>query len=281
MTIIADSGSSKTDWALISDSKDIVRFSSIGFNPNFASQDTDFKADVIKSIPSIINPNGVERVFFYGAGINTDNKSIVKDLLNSIFPCATEVTTESDLIGAARSLLGKEKGFAAILGTGTNSCIFDGDKIIYNVDSMGFILGDEGSGAYMGKQLIYDYLRKRIPEDIRPEIAALIGKTRNEIIEQIYRKPYPNRYCASFCRFIIEHRHEHIYYNNLVTGSFQDFFRNIVTLYPGYSDYILNAVGSVAFHAKDILNKVAEEYGMGTGRIIKSPIDGLIDYYKG
>ena len=149
-----------------------------------------------------------------------------------------------------------------------------------NIDSLGFILGDEGSGGYIGKTLLRDYMRGNMPTEVFAEVKPLVGKSVDEIIEQVYQKPKANRYCAQFCKWVGDHRHSHPYYHDLMLGAFRDFFRNIVSLYPDYRKYKFNCVGSVAFHYSDLLGQTAEEFGMKMGDIIKAPIDGLIEFHK-
>ena len=148
------------------------------------------------------------------------------------------------------------------------------------IDSLGFILGDEGSGGYIGKTLLRDYMRGNMPPEVFAEVKPLVGKSVDEIIEQVYQKPKANRYCAQFCKWVGDHRHSHPYYHDLMLGAFRDFFRNIVSLYPDYRKYKFNCVGSVAFHYSDLLGQTAEEFGMKMGDIIKAPIDGLIEFHK-
>ena len=280
MIIIADSGSTKTDWACVrNDGTDVARFKSLGYNPNFISGE-EIHNDILKNLPEGFPTDEVTEVYFYGAGVSELDYDFMRGTLLGVFPNAGKVFVAMDLLGAARALLGHEAGFAAILGTGTNSCLYDGEKETLNIDSLGFILGDEGSGGYIGKALLRDYMRGNMPAEIISEVKPLINKSIDEIIEHIYRKPKANRYCAGFCKWVGDHRHVHPYYHNLMLGSFRDFFRNIVSLYPDYRKYKFNCVGSVAFHYPDLLGQAASEYGMEMGRIIKAPIDGLIEFHK-
>lgn len=280
MIIIADSGSTKTDWACVREnSMNVIRFKSLGYNPNFISGE-DIHNDILKNLPMRFPTAEVNEVYFYGAGVSELDYDFMRGVLLGVFPNAGKVFVAMDLLGAARALLGHEAGFAAILGTGTNSCLYDGEKETLNIDSLGFILGDEGSGGYIGKALLRDYMRGNMPPEIISEVKPLINKSIDEIIEQIYRKPKANRYCAEFCKWVGDHRHAHPYYHDLMLGAFRDFFRNIVSLYPDYRKYKFNCVGSVAFHYSDLLGQTAEEFGMKMGDIIKAPIDGLIEFHK-
>lgn len=280
MTLIADSGSTKTDWALLSPSGATPGlWSGPGYNPNFTSSD-DFQKDILRSLPAEIEPSAVDEIRFYGAGVSSDLQQAVCTALRSVFPQAKGVFAESDLLGAARALLGDAPGFAAILGTGVNTCLYDGVAISRSFPSLGFILGDEGSGACIGRMLLRDYARGNMPPDIWEELREKVGGGAEKIIEQVYRRGTPNRYCASFAAWVGERRSRSPYCENLIRTAFRDFFRGIVSLYPDYREYSLNCVGSVAFACADTLGDVAAEFGMKTGRILKSPMEGLIKYHE-
>ncbi len=279
MIIIADSGSTKTDWAFLPDAGGgIGRFSSLGYNPNFISA-SDVRSDIFDSLPETFVREDVREVYFYGSGVDGSDVDIMRQTLAGVFPEAETIYASDDLLAAARALLGDDAGFATILGTGTNSCLYDGRNVTMNVSSLGFVLGDEGSGSYIGKILLRDYARRNMPADVYAEVDALVGKNVKEIIEQVYRKPKPNRYCAGFCTWVGEHSGVYPYCRDLIRDAFRDFFRDIVALYPGYQRYSLNCVGSVGYCNRDILAEVASEFGMSMGRVIKSPLDGLVEYH--
>ncbi len=224
--------------------------------------------------------NKIELVAFYGAGCYEDKYTVIEDALRPLFPNA-RFDVAMDLAASARALLGHDPGFAAILGTGTNSCLYDGKRITHNVDSMGFLLGDEGSGAYMGKRLIGDFIRGRMPDDIREIFYNTYRLSPDELIDRVYGSSMPNRYCASFARFLSgEQVTGHAYIESVKRESFRDFFQNIVVYYPCYSDYLFNCVGSIGWVFRDTLTTVAEEFGMKTGKIIQSPMKGLIAYHQ-
>lgn len=280
MIIIADSGSTKTDWAFMPDATGSCgRFSSLGYNPNFISA-SDVRSDILASLPEDFVREDVREVYFYGSGVDGSDVDSMRQTLAEVFSEAETIYAADDLLAAARALLGDDSGFAAILGTGTNSCLYDGMKVTMKVSPLGFVLGDEGSGGYIGKILLRDYARRNMPADVYAEVDALVGKNVKEIIEQVYRKPKPNRYCAWFCTWVGEHRDVYPYCRNLIMDAFRDFFRNIVTLYPDYQKYSLNCVGSVGYCNKEILAEVASEFGMSMGRVIKSPLDGLVEYHS-
>ncbi|MFA6592102.1 MAG: N-acetylglucosamine kinase [Bacteroidales bacterium] len=279
MILIADSGSTKTDWACVSENGDrCVRFQSAGYNPNYNTAD-NIREDVLKSLPAVFPVSEVSELYFYGAGVTELQYGFITEVMLTVFPNAKKVFVAMDTLASARATLGFNPGFVAIVGTGTNSCLYDGEKITLNIDSLGFILGDEGSGGYIGKKLICDYIRGDLPKRLVPEVAKLIGKTNDEIIDQIYTKPKPNRYCAQFCKYVGDNRYNDPYFHDLMLGSFRDFFSHIICHYPDYERYKLNCVGSVAFYYQDLLSEAASDFGMSLGNVLKAPMDGLIKYH--
>lgn len=279
MVLIADSGSTKTDWTALEGSSAPVIFRTAGYNPNYMTAE-EILDDMGGSFPEDIDPMGVTAVHFYGAGISPATAPVLRSVLCEAFPNASEMTLESDLLGTARALLGHEAGFAAILGTGMNSCLYDGERIVANVGSLGFFLGDEGSAGYIGKTLLRDYLRGSVPEEVRLEVSGLLeGMDSSQVIARIYGSPKPNTYCASFCSYVTAGLDRHQYCRDLVAESFRTFFRNVICLYPGYSRYSLNCIGSVAFTCRDILARVAGEFGMNLGTVLQAPMDGLVRYH--
>lgn len=278
MLLIADSGSTKTTWCLVDRAGQTKIFETEGYNPCYTPKER---------LAEILRPNFAEgfdfadirEVAFYGAGVYEDKHRAIGEAIRSVFPNA-RVDAAMDLVASARALLGDSAGFAAILGTGSNSCIYDGRAITHYIDSLGFMLGDEGSGGYMGKRLIGDYIRGYMPEDVARAFHAAYGLTNDELIDRIYTSPTPNRYCASFTRFLTGELAGHDYLEqNIIRGSFRDFFRNIVSGYPDFADYSFNSVGSVGWIFRDRLAEVAREFGMEVGNIIANPMDDLIRYH--
>jgi glucosamine kinase len=278
MKLIADSGSTKTDWACVDDKGTCVRFISAGYNPNYITKEYMVN-DIRLNFPPQLSVEDVTNIYFYGAGVTELQYPFVKECLLQVFPADTSVFVSMDLLGAAHALLGNKPGFAAILGTGTNSCIYDGTKVTLNIDSLGFILGDEGSGGYIGKRLICDYIRGDMPKEVYGMVRDRIKLTGDELIDQIYTKPFPNRFCAQFCKFVNDNVDTHPYFRQLVTKAFEALFTNIISHYPHYQDYALNCVGSVGWQDEAILTEVAAKFGMKMGKVIQYPIQGLIDYY--
>jgi glucosamine kinase len=184
-----------------------------------------------------------------------------------------------DMLAAARALLGNKRGFAAIIGTGSNTCLYDGSEVEKNIDSLGYLLGDEGSGSYIGKKVVKDFMRGYLPAELEEKFRRKYNLSNEDIFSALYNKPLPNRFLAGFCLFADENK-EHPHIAGLVEEAFNDFFRNLVSRYPGYEQYSFNCVGSVAFAFRQILEKVALSYGMSTGKIVHSPIDNLVQYHQ-
>lgn len=279
MKLIADSGSTKTDWACLRKDGTCIRFTSAGYNPNYITGEYMIR-DISSVLPSELNVNEVSEIYFYGAGVTELQFGFVRKTLLKVFPYAADVFVAMDLLGAARALLGHTAGFAVILGTGTNSCLYDGESVVQNIDSLGFILGDEGSGAYIGKRLICDFIRCNMPADTYHQIKEHIRLSGDELIDQIYTKPFPNRFCAQYCRLVGENLYRDEYFYLLVKDAFTALFQNIITHYPHYAVYELNCVGSVGYHFRELLAEVADGFGMRMGKILCYPMEGLINFHK-
>lgn len=278
MIIIADGGSTKTNWCLVTEEGKKVYFNTEGYNPYFSS--TAYIIQSLKeSLPTDLEKDVITEVNYYGAGCSTpEMRKIVEDAMQVIFS-KSKVNIGHDLLAAARALLGNTEGFAAILGTGTNSCMYDGKNVTTNIDSGAYILGDEGSGCYIGKKLLIDYLRGYMPEAVRKNFWDTFQLTPDDINEQVYTHPRANRFCASFSKFVYDNSVHIEYSRNLVRTSFEDFFRNLVTHYPNYQKYSFNCIGSVGYNFRNVLEEVVLENGMVVGNIIRSPIDNLVKYH--
>lgn len=278
MIIIADGGSTKTNWCLLNNAGQKIYFNTEGYNPYFVSSDYIVES-LYKGLPSDLELDEISEVNYYGAGCSTDDKvKIVVDAMGIVFKNAS-IHVGHDLLAAARALLGLDKGFAAILGTGTNTGIYDGKDIAYNIDSAAYILGDEGSGCYIGKKLLTDYLRGYMPEVVRERFWETYKLTPEEVTDNIYTKPLANRFCASFSKFVYDNNVHAEYSRNIVKTSFVDFFENLVSHYPNYKDYTFNCIGSVGYNFRNVLEETTQEYGMKVGKIIRSPIDELVRYH--
>jgi glucosamine kinase len=279
MIIIADGGSTKTSWCLLTDTQQKIYFNTEGYNPYFSS--TEYIIDSLRNnLPADLAIAEISEVYYYGAGCSTDEKvGIVVKAMQTVFTAA-KVYVGHDLLASARALLGNKAGFAAILGTGTNTCLYDGKDITLNIDSLGYFLGDEGSGSFIGKRLLRDYMRGYMPENLGEIFFKTYGLSHEDIFDNLYNKPLPNRFCASFSKFIYDNNNFVEYTRDVVGEAFTAFFKNLVSHYPNYKNYPLNCVGSVAYNFRDVLSEVAGKYGMQVGKIIRSPIDDLVQYHQ-
>ncbi|HEY5409075.1 MAG TPA: N-acetylglucosamine kinase [Ginsengibacter sp.] len=276
MIVIADSGSSKTNWCLIKQNGEKQYFNTEGYNPYFV--DSAYIVNSLKkNLPEGISHDEVDDVYYYGAGCFPGKDFVLSDSIKTVF-CKAKIFIELDLLAAARALLGNTSGFAAILGTGTNTCMYDGKIITENIDSLGYILGDEGSGTAIGKKLLGDYIREYMPKEITTLFYETFHLDKEAIFERLYGQPLGNIFCADFCKFIAVHI-EDAYFYNLVKNSFRDLFENLVSRYANYKSCSFNCVGTIGYIFKDILWEVALEYDMPQGKIIKAPIDGLVEYH--
>ena len=267
MFIIADSGSTKCDWAIVGAELQIVETE--GINPYFCDS-LQIEKILKKSLLPKIKGAKVDEVFFYGAGCRAEKCDVVKSALQTLFPAA-KVEVESDLLGAARALFGKNAGIACILGTGSNSCFYDGKEIKDNVPSLGFILGDEGSGAVLGRKFLNDLLKNQMTENLKKKFFQKYKLTISEIIEKTYRQPFPNRFLAQFMPFLKQHIGEPKIYN-LVFDDFDDFFQRNIMQYLDYEEHKVSFCGSVAYHFADVLAVAALERNLNFGEIIQNPI---------
>lgn len=278
MILIADSGSTKTDWRLVNSDKQIQSFQTIGFNPYYIAKQQMLE-ELSKSALAD-NKISVTHVYFYGAGCSSFAKSSeIKQTLNSFFSNA-EIEVSHDLLAAARALCREQAGLVAILGTGSNSCFFDGRTIVKNVSSLGFILGDEGSGAHLGKTFIQTLLNKEISLDIQLKFDEKFNLTLPDILDAVYKKPLPNRFLAQFVPFILENKSNN-QINDIIHSCFQSFFTKHVCKYENYQQYPLHIVGSVGYVFKTELEKVANSNRVELGKIIKQPVDELVKYHLG
>ena len=276
MILIADSGSTKTDWAIISSGKPVWKGETKGLNPYYLTE-KELGAEIKKSFLPILNGISPDQVYFYGAGCMLDKAETVKRVLKECIK-AERVEVYSDLMAAAHSLCGSRPGIACILGTGSNACFFDGTRITKHIPPLGFVLGDEGSGAVLGKLLIGNLLKGFLGKELNNKFFLQYGYSESDIIDKVYRKPFPNRFLASFAPFIKENIHVPEIHE-LALNSFIAFFtRNVLPL--GEEGEEANAVGSIAYHFKDILQEAAAMCNIRMGKIIQSPMEGLIIHHS-
>jgi glucosamine kinase len=277
MIIIADSGGSKIDWRFLKNDKTIDQANSTGFNAYY--QPIDHLKGIIKdSILSHIS-EPVTKIFFYGTGVSSEkNQLVVQEAFAEHFKKA-KIEVGWDLLAAARALCGEEPGIACILGTGSNSCQYNGKEIVDNVANLGWILADEASGSYMGKQIVFDYFRKNMPEALSAQFHARFPWTREEVLEKVYQQEKPSAFLASFAKFIFQHLKEPYCYK-LVYNSFSNFYENNVMKYMGYKEMKVHFTGSIAFYFSDVLRQVANDKGITVKNILEGPISGLTLYHQ-
>lgn len=276
MKLIADSGSTKVDWRAVASDGTVVAIATEGINPVFQPHEQIVR--ILRENIFPVTDAEVSEVFFYGAGvIGGESVAKLERAFSEVFS-APVCHFESDVLGAARALCGNDPGIACILGTGSNTCFYDGKNIAKNVKACGFILGDEGSGAVIGKRFVADYLKGLLPEHISSEFFRRYGLDYAAVVEKVYRSPLPSRFLASFSPFINEFRDDpHV--ASLLKDCFTDFFKRNIWQYD-YKNYKVNFVGSVAFYYSDILALAAKECGVKIGMIMKNPIEGLVEYHK-
>jgi glucosamine kinase len=286
MILIADSGSTKTSWRYIDAAQQIYQAKTVGFNPYFETAPgiaATIQQTLLPQLSKLTEFSGVSQIFYYGTGCGQpETCQIIHTALAICFPNATIFVAE-DMLAAARGLAGKEVGIVCILGTGSNSCLYDGEKIIQTVGGLGIMLGDEGSGAYLGKQLLKDYLNDEMPQLIRNRFDKRFKTTKAEILTHIYSKPYPNRYMATFAKFLFDNKSEY-YCSQLTHDCFIDFFDKTIAKYMmGISqhphdkipNYKVHFTGSIAFYFSDYILRIAKERKIMIGNIAEEPIAGL------
>lgn len=277
MILIADSGGSKTDWRLIDKSGTVGQASAPGFNPYYQPIE-DLKKSVHELLLPKINEE-ISKIFFYGAGVSSvKNQLTIKSAFLEFFPEA-HIEIGWDLLAAARALCGHEPGIACIMGTGSNSCLYDGEKIIGNVANLGWILADEGSGANIGRKFLVDYLREVMPENLRAQFRERYPLSREEFLEKVYQQERPSAFLASFTKFIFQHLKDPYCYK-LIYNSFAEFYENNVMKYENYKQLKVHFTGSISFYFSDILRQVANDKGITVKNILEGPIAGLTLYHK-
>ena len=279
MQLIADSGSTKTSWRLVENPDNVMSASTIGYNPHYFSTE-----NMVSSLRELLLPQlsvgtkDVSEIHFYGAGCSTPNSiSVITNAFTSLFEKAA-VNVDHDLLGAARALCGKDAGIACILGTGSNSCAFDGENITDNVPSLGFMLGDEGSGASLGRRLVRSYFYREMPKHLTEALYDTYKIDKEAIFSNVYKADLPSRYMAQFTKFMSAHIEES-YIRDLVKKEFEGFFDSQVMKYENVQSYPIHFLGSIAFYFKDILEEILAERGLQLGRIIREPIETLVDYH--
>ena len=274
--LIADSGSTKTQWCLVQGTKK-TRIATQGLSPYFLKQE-EVEQILHKELMPKLRKRFPEQIHFYGTGCsNPENVKLMKKALKNVFPKA-KVSVDHDLMGAARALCGHEKGVACILGTGSNSCFYNGKKIMKNSPGLGYALGDEGSGAYLGKKVLQHYLYDTFDPDLMDRFRMKYNIGINDVLDSVYKKPFPNRYLAQFTTFLVENR-GHFMVENIIEDGLNDFFFNHIYKYRESWSLPIHFTGSVAYGFKDVLKTLCASYELTLGKVLKTPLDGLVEFH--
>ncbi len=277
MTLIADSGSTSTNWRHIDAQGNITQARTKGFNPYYQTS-----AELVEELQHNLIPQlsgGIHQIFFYGAGCNSPSKNqIVSKALLEVFP-EVIIEVHSDLLAVARALCGHEPGIACILGTGSNSCYYDGVVIKEHIPPWGTWLGDEGSGAVLGRQLVIAFLNQELPTELYTSFNKRYPRIKDEVLDEVYRKPYPNRYLGQFSKFLFHHK-DHVWVYDLIYENFKLFFQRKVLKYPQAADSPVHFSGSIAFYFNSILRQVAQDMEVTVKNVLETPIAGLTLYHQ-
>lgn len=282
MILIADCGSTKIDWCVLSSEKKVAKqVFTMGMNAVMLTEEEMRSRIAAELMPELaeLAPE-ITEIYFYGAGcLAPEVCANVAAALRANIPSASVVEVYTDLLAAARALCGHETGIACILGTGSNSCLYDGNEIVRNVSPLGFILGDEGSGAVIGKLFLGDVLKNQLPKEVADEFMAEYRLTYLDIIRRVYKEPLPNRFLASVTPFLSAHL-DVPEIRAIVLSTFRAFFRRNVRQYAGSGERTANFVGSIAYYFRPVLEEAAREEGFAVGKILKSPMEGLVKFHS-
>ncbi len=276
MILLADGGSTKVDWRLVDGNKEIAQITTKGANPFFRTRE-DISSELAAILKPAVNGQTLDGVFFFGAGCASPEKNkIVKDAIADNIR-ASYIDVNSDLLAAAKGLCGDRKGIACIIGTGSNSCFYDGNEIKENISPLGYILGDEGSGAVIGRLFLGACLKNQLTPGIKEKFLKEYDLTPTLILDRVYKQPMANRFLASLSPFLINNLGDKTIYN-LVYNAFKEFFMKNVMQYD-YKNNETHFTGSVAYHYRDVLRKTGTDLDISVGNIVQSPMEGLIRYY--
>lgn len=281
MRLIIDAGSTKMEWILMEGNKVKSRFTTEGFNPNYSAlQDLeDMVSSVVETCRGASLHNEIHSIHYYGTGCgNPQNCQMIKEVFQSRFPDADILVTH-DLMAACHAVLGHEKGIACILGTGSNACVYDGKKMVDKAVSLGYLVGDEGSGMHIGKEVVRTYFYGFMPEDMRRQFETKYHLELKEFIQHLYHEAQPSKYLASFAEFAGEHK-AHPYIRGLVKGCFKAFVEAFILRFNDCQEMKIGFVGSVAYYFSDVLEETLADYGLTSGKVLKAPAEGLVLYYK-
>ncbi len=278
MKLIIDSGGTKADWLLFDSTESKILLSS-GLNP-YSLSDEELNQRVAQTVNKISNSQAISEIYFYGAGCSSEiRKQRISNIFQKYFANAS-IQVEHDILGAARAVLGTLSGIAIILGTGSNCCLYDGKNITQTIGGLGYILGDEGSGAVLGKQILSDYLYNEMPEDAKKIIEkSNLFNDRSEIIDRVYNQKEVSKYLASFALIISENR-QNGYFKNLVLQNFHNFFEKHILGIPDYQNQMVGAVGSIGYFFADELKSVAHQFDISMINIVQKPLEGLKTFHS-
>ena len=275
--LIADSGSTKAEWCLLRGKKSDIIFTQ-GISPYFLNTEQITKILLTELKPSLPKIQ-IDEIYYYGTGCsNPDNVKLVTKAIRNVFADASIEVTH-DLMGAARALSGREKGIACILGTGSNSCYYNGSKIAKNSPGLGYVLGDEGSGAYLGKKVLQYFLYNTFDEELMERFENRFHTNSIEILENVYKKPLPNRYLASFSLFLSENRGNYMV-ENIIEDGINDFFFHHICKYSESWKLPIHFTGGIAYHFKDVVLELCDSYELDAGIILQNPMEGLIKFHS-
>jgi N-acetylglucosamine kinase-like BadF-type ATPase len=277
MKILADSGATKANWAAVEEGKIIQQVQTQGISPYFLSDEGI--SEVVLSVRKAL-PGAVEEVHFYSTGCKAlEQRLRVAKLFNGLFPDSAIIKVETDLLAAARSSSQHHPGIVCILGTGSNACRYDGNDIVETAGGLGFILGDEGSGAAIGKDLIMAYLNQELSPELKDALTDEYHLTRDNILQAVYQLPYPNRFLSTFAPFVFQHRHLD-FFQHLLQRQFQLFFQHSVLLQTNSDNLPIHFVGSIAHFFQAEITTVAESLGLQMGTIVQDPMLGLVKFHR-
>jgi len=291
MRLIIDAGSTKMGWILMEGHEVKAHFVTKGFNPNYSPiQDLENLLVETRLIASPMEDNdapisrrdksaSLQTIYYYGTGCGSEqNCQIIKEVFLNHFPHA-EIHVTHDMMAACHAVLGHEKGIACILGTGSNSCLYDGENITEKAVSLGYMVGDEGSGMHIGKEVVRAYFYGFMPEDLRQQFDAEYHLEQKDFIQNLYHSGQPSKYLATFAKFAGGHQ-AHPFIKQLVKGCFKAFVEAFVLRYSECKLLKISFIGSISFHFKDILKETLVDYGLTLGEVMSSPAEGLIRFYQ-
>ncbi|SDQ29046.1 BadF-type ATPase [Chryseobacterium soldanellicola] len=278
MVAIVDSGSTKSDWVILDDFKKVfLKTETIGFNPNFINKEL-IVPEIEKNTSLASVKNSIRRIYFYGSGCGVqENCDTIVEELSKVFADA-EITVREDLMAAAYAAYQGKPAIVCIMGTGSNSCYFDGENLKIKLPSLGFLMGDEGSGSAIGKQLVRRYFMQRLPEDLHQEFQEIYHLTIDDALKNMYHTTRPNAYLADFNKFVVE-RKNHPYLRNMVLEEMKTFFDYQVLPYEESKEAEINFIGSIAYYYEDILRSAAAELNLNVGHVVQKPIESLVNYH--